>query len=217
MAITGCGNLLDRLSNLNPISDYDNAVYLVFEIQNELQVDLRVLIKLLQRDKCSYLALQTIRRLTVCGNRSHWPLSRQAPEREVGSMSGESMQVYLGGLCRPASRNYLAFVYLSTQYAAALTDEISPHQVLDWAERITEPFAGVAEQGDFLCTLFPTKEFDIVKYHRLPTLSRHSLRSPYQVWASLQGCCLWCQAKDARFSCSFCGRIKYCGVHCQKR
>ncbi|KZV68691.1 hypothetical protein PENSPDRAFT_666257 [Peniophora sp. CONT] len=131
------------------------------------------------------------------------------------SISGQSASAYVSGLSRKASPKYLAFVYLSTQLAA-VPDEISPAQVLGLAEKMAEPLSGAGEQGDFLRRLFPAKVFDGAKYNGLPSLTKEALRSPYEVWPSLQGCCLSCGSKEARYTCSLCGKIKYCRADCQR-
>lgn len=110
---------------------------------------------------------------------------------------------------------YLRLILVSTLFVAQ-PDVISPSQVLNWAERITQPLTGADEQGRFIKTLFPRKVFDPVVYRDLPVLTKAAIRCPYEVWTSLRACCLGCGA-DGRYTCSRCGIIKYCGGDCQRR
>lgn len=110
---------------------------------------------------------------------------------------------------------YLRLVQLSTLFVAR-PDVIMPSQVLDWAQRITEPIAGVAEQGRFVKTLFPRNVFDREVYDRLPKLTKVAIKSPPEIWPSLGDSCVECSA-DGRSTCSRCGIAKYCGRACQER
>ncbi|KZV61558.1 hypothetical protein PENSPDRAFT_670934 [Peniophora sp. CONT] len=291
------------LSDRKPISDFTTAVDVLLETQNELQVDLRVLIRLLQTflglehaqvlypRASDYSSLSVLQQqitlaidsmgaktlggaVTSSGSRLHHPpadlsllpsaelvdagrrvellrpiddivhyyyealqkgtltlahpalgdivnfaycmVSHHGPDQlQDVRVSGQSAPVFFPGLRRRASRELLAFVYLSTRYKA-IPDAISPSEVLQWAESATDPFFGAEEQGSFMRRLFPSKDFDPAQYRRLPALTAHALRSPYDVWPDLRGCCLGCGMAHARYTCSLCGLMKYCSAGCQR-
>ena len=127
------------------------------------------------------------------------------------------MSDFYQGLQRPSSRKYLAFVYRATMVNDIPHDVINPKQVLAWAEDATDPREGAEEQGDFIQHTFPSKAFDTMRHRNISELTRFALRCPYEVWPTLEGCCLACGKSDAPSICTACRRVRYCDAQCQRR
>ncbi|VDB96117.1 unnamed protein product [Peniophora sp. CBMAI 1063] len=149
--------------------------------------------------------------LTYVVNFVYQIVSHYGPEREL---SLQTTSDFFLGLRREASGSIYAFVLLSTGYDFP-PDVISPADVLGWAESSVAGLVGSVQQGHFVEQLFSGQKFNRQTYAALNPLTRHALRCPYDIWPALTGCCIACGRTAARFSCTRCRRILYCGRDCQ--